>query len=126
MKMSLIKSIFFILISYIYLSDTTFWIFSQSDIYGTPNWTGTIIDNAWGQWLSLLDWVLRYFKNSMFDLLALLVIAVFIYIWWKLVVARWKPDEFKKAMMNFIYVVVWIFIVSAAWAIVKVVTWLNF
>lgn len=127
--MNLIKSIFFILISYIYSYNLSFWDFNQSDIYSTVWWTGTIIDSVWpvwGNWLSLLDWILLYFKNSVFNLLALLVIAVFIYIWWKLVVARWKPDEFKKALMNFVYVIVWIFLVSAAWAIVKVVTWLNF
>lgn len=124
--MSLMKSIFFILIICSFSYSISFWAFNQSDIYGTRTSTGTIIDSVSWTWLTLLDWVLRYSKNSVFDLLALLVIAVFIYIWWKLVVARWKPDEFKKALMNFVYAIVWIFLVSAAWAIVKVVTWLNF
>ena len=124
--MKLIKKIFLILMTYIYSYNLWFSDFSKEQIYWTVWWTGTIIDSAWGEWLDLLDWILRYLKNSVFDLLALLVIAVFIYIWGKLVVARWKPDEFKSAMIQFIYVIIWIFVVSAAWAVVKVVSWLNF
>jgi hypothetical protein len=40
-------------------------------------------------------------------------------------VARGNPEEFKKALIHFVYAVVWIFIVSVAWAVVKLVAWLN-
>lgn len=124
--MKILKIFLIILISYIYSYNLSFWDFIQKDIYWTTSWTWTIIDSVSWSWLGLLDWILKYFKDSVFKLLALLSIWVFIYIGWKLVVARWKPDEFKKALMNFIYVIVWIFLISAAWAIVRVVTWLNF
>lgn len=123
------KKIFFLVIAYfsyykIWLSYKTI---QQEDIYWTVWWKWTVIDNIdSNNGLTTFDNLLIYFKNSIFTLLELLVIAVFIYIWWRLVVARWKPDEFKKALTHFIYVVVWIFLISSAWAIVKIVTWLSF
>lgn len=132
--MSYFKKIFFLItvyfFSYSYLFAIDFKPFykdkiSKEDIY----WFGekTVIDSvSTGNWLSTLDNILKYFKNSIFDLLALLVIWAFVYIWAKLVVARWNPEEFKKALTYFIYIIVWIFLVSSAWAIVKLVSWLNF
>lgn len=124
--MTYLKRIILIIIAYNYYVSISFWDLAKENIYGIRWGTGTIIDGAWWSWLVLLDWILKYFKNSVFDLLALIVIWVFIYIWWRLVVARWKPEEFKSALMSFVYVIIWIFVVSAAWAIVKVVTWINF
>jgi hypothetical protein len=58
-------------------------------------------------------------------LLMLIALGVFLFIGIRLSVARWNPEEFKKAMMQFVYAVVWIFIVFVAWAAVKLVAGLN-
>lgn len=87
----------------------------------------TIIAGAWSwDWLNLLDNVILFFKDSIFNLLYLIVVSAFIYIWAKLVMARWKPDQFKKIWIHIIHIVVWIFVITWAWAIIKVVSWLSF
>lgn len=75
--------------------------------------------------LSMLDVVLKYIKDSLNGLLMITVVWVFLYLWIKLVLARWNPEEFKKTMMHFVYVAIWIFTVSVAYAIVKMVSWIN-
>lgn len=103
-----------------------FWydnVFFQEDII--PRYTIVDWQSNWS-WLSLITNLLLFVKNSIFRLLPLIVIWVLIYLWGRLVVARWKPDEFKKVLNNSIYVVIWIFLVGAAWAIVKIISWLTF
>ena len=91
------------------------------------NSSTTIIENSWTwDWLHLLDYVISFFKDSIFNLLSLVVIATFIYIWAKLVMARWKPDQFKKVWIQIIHIIIWIFLITWAWAIVKIVSWLSF
>lgn len=76
-------------------------------------------------WFSALDWIINYIQNSLTWLILVIALWVFLYIWIKLVIARWNPEEFKKQLMHFVYAWVWIFLVSAAWAIVKLVASLN-
>lgn len=97
--------------------------FSKDDIIPSQNPT---VLNATEDGTGLLDAVLLFFKDSLFALMALIAIAVFLYIWGKLIVARWNPEEFKKALMSFLYAVIGIFIVAFAWAAVKLVAGLNF
>jgi hypothetical protein len=72
-----------------------------------------------------LDTIFWFAKDSITSLLMLIAIWVFLYIWIKLVIARWNPEEFKKSMQHMIYAVIWIFVVSAAWALVNLVAWIN-
>jgi hypothetical protein len=52
-------------------------------------------------------------------------IGVFLFIGFRLVVARGNPEEFKKAWMQFLYAVIGIAIVSLAYAAVTLVQGLN-
>jgi hypothetical protein len=69
---------------------------------------------------------LDFAKDSIFWLLALVSIAVFIFIWAKLIMAKWNPEEFKKALMQFIYAVIWLAVIALSWGLVKLVSSLNF
>jgi hypothetical protein len=64
-------------------------------------------------------------KNSISDLLMVISLGVFLYIGIRLGIARGNPEEFKKALMHFVYAVVGIFFVFVAWALVKLVAGLN-
>lgn len=75
--------------------------------------------------LSLLDYILGFFRDSIFALMALIAIGMFLFIGWRLVMARGNPEEFKKAMLSFVYAAVGIFVVAAAWAIVKLVAGID-
>lgn len=78
----------------------------------------------WG--LNLIDSVLFFIKDSIFGLLALITIGLLIYIWWRFIKADWNPEEMKKAFMNFVHIMIGLFIVAASFAIVKIVSGFNF
>jgi TRAP-type mannitol/chloroaromatic compound transport system permease small subunit len=99
--------------------------FSKSII---PEWesiTGTINTNPeWG--IDLINTIFVYVKDSIFGLLAVITIWLFIYIGWKLVKADWNPEEMKKAFMNLVHIIIGLFIIAVSFALVKMVSGLNF
>lgn len=76
-------------------------------------------------WLSLLQSIFIWVKDSLTWLLLLIAVWAFLFIWIRLGLARWNPEEFKKGIMQLVYAIVWIFVVSLAWAAVTLVSWLN-
>jgi hypothetical protein len=42
-----------------------------------------------------------------------------------MIMARWNPEEFKKAWVWFIYVILWIFFIFAALGIVRLISSLS-
>ncbi|PID86458.1 hypothetical protein CSB08_00560 [Candidatus Gracilibacteria bacterium] len=74
---------------------------------------------------NLLNNLLKYIKNSLSYLLAVISIGVFLFIGGRLVVARGNPEEFKKALTHFIYAIVGIFVITASWLIVKLFTGID-
>jgi len=76
-------------------------------------------------WLTLLTTIFIWVKDSLTWFLFLIAIWVFLYIWIKIAIARWNPEEFKKAIIHLVYAIVWIFVVGLAWALVTLVAWLN-
>lgn len=78
-------------------------------------------DNAGKQIDNFLFWV----RDSIDTLLPITAIGVFLFVGIRLGLARWNPEEFKKSWMQFIYAIVGIFVVSFAWAAVKLVAGIN-
>ena len=100
------------------IKDWLIWISEKNII----TWTWSLENE---DWITVLSWIVKWIKDTLMWLLVLVAVWAFLYIGIKLGVARWNPEEFKKAMMHLIYAVIWIFIISAAWAIVKLVAWIN-
>ncbi len=127
--MNILKKI--LVISILTITNIKYSFASEKDIIKTwltwsqPNWSDILNNTNW-DWLGTLDNLFNYFQNSISWLIWLIALWVFIYIWIRLVVARWNPEDFKKYMIQFVYTAIWFFIVSAAWALVKLVAWLNF
>ncbi len=97
-----------------YVKDALLWI-TKNDVIATK-----------GSGLSMLDSILKWVKDSLTWLLAMIAIWAFLFIWVRLALARWNADAFKKAINQLVYAIVWIFLVAIAWAAVKLVAWLNF
>lgn len=116
------NKITFIVLSYILSIKYTF----SSDIEDSiiPGNT-SILENDW-LWKETLTSLFTFTKDSIFWLLALISIAVFIFIWARLIMAQWNPEEFKKALMQFIYAIVWLAVIAISWGAVKLVSSLNF
>jgi len=83
------------------------------------------VNEVWNWNLDIVDEIFNYFQDSISWLIFIISLWVFVYIWINLVMARWNPEEFKKHMLQFVYAIIWIFFVSASWAIVKIVAWIN-
>lgn len=124
---------------YTFVSLITFVLFSQSVTAGDPlsrddlKWAiipGSSNDvltasTAGETGTNFLDQILGFVRDSIFTLLVLIAIGMFLFIGWRLIVARWNPEEFKKALQSFIYAAVWIFLVAFAYAIVRLVAGLD-
>lgn len=88
----------------------------------------TIIKTAWNsdeKWTSILTGIVKNWVSFTIGLLTIILTWVFIFIWWKLAVSRWEPEEFKKALMWFIYAIIWAVLIPASYAIIKIITWIS-
>lgn len=79
--------------------------------------------NSWEEWTWILTKIVEFARWSIFNLLWVVVVWVLLYIWFKLVIWRWTPDIFKKAIMWLVYLVVWIILIFSAWAMIKIILW---
>jgi hypothetical protein len=68
---------------------------------------------------------LTLIKSEFMAIVSIFAIWVFIFIGFKFVMARWNPEEFKKAMSHLIYAVIWVFFIFIAWWLVKLVSTLS-
>lgn len=127
-----LKIIAILVITLVFLGDNSFSAYTANSIQNSiiPTWSDSI--SAVDSWKLTINWnnsllnnLINFLKDSMSSLIAIIAIWVFLYIWAKLVIARWNPEEFKKAITSFVYAVVWIFVVSVAWLAVKLVTGLD-
>jgi len=90
---------------------------SANTILSSETWTQS--------WEWFLDAILDFMRDGIFALMAVIAIWMFLFIWARLIMARGNPEEFKKAMMSFVYAAIWIFTVAIAWALVRFIAWLN-
>ncbi len=81
-------------------------------------------------WVKKEDITIKHFlatwEKYLLWVVAIIAIAMFIYIWYELATAEWKQDQFTKWMKALIYLVVWLAVIPLAYVIVKIVTWFNF
>lgn len=109
-----------------------FWILSvfasSEDIEFeiVPTDSTLIEDITFMDWEESVTWVLTYVKDTIFSLLALISIWVFLYVGFRLLMARWNPEEFKKSLQHFVYAIVGIALVSMAYVLVVFVSGLKF
>jgi hypothetical protein len=75
--------------------------------------------------LTILSSISVWIKNSISSLVMLISVWALLYVWIRLGMARWNPEEFKKAFTQLVYIIVGIFIISIAWAAVTLVAGLN-
>jgi hypothetical protein len=103
-------------------SDTTMnallWITDNNVLDSTSSSSDT-------GWFSVVTGLAAWFKDNLNSLVQILSVWAFLFVWIRLAMARWNPEEFKKALLHMIYVILWIFIITVAWAAVVLVAWIN-
>ncbi len=123
----MLKKIFYIILSYTFKINNIFADLNSNTI---KNWLNSwqnnlIIEDVEYSEVDTIWTLLNYIQNSITELVVIIAIWVFLYIWINLVIARWNPEEFKKHITHFVYAAVWFFIIAAAWIMVKLVLSLN-
>ena len=98
----------------------------QGNMIPNPENVKSFIDTQWTSWWDQLNSVLLYVTNVIFWILWVLAVWIFIYLWFRLISAQWNQEEFKKALLGFVYAVIWLTVIPLAWAAVKLVTGLRF
>lgn len=73
-------------------------------------------------WEAAVGGALKYIKEVIVGLVPLIAIGTFLFIGARLFIAKWNPEEFKKALMHLVYVVIGLFFVVAAWAIISIIS----
>jgi len=96
----------------------------QNDIIPAGK-TITTIWQDWGEWVWVVSEILNYIKESIFWLLSVIAIWMFIYTGFNLVKAQGNPEEMSKTWKTLIHVIVWLFIVAVSWALVRMVAWIQ-
>jgi len=124
------KNIFYILIGYIssiFVAQS--FALSQEELKDSiipPTGNGVISSTTDAQsWEAFLDAILAFIRDSVFAVLVIIAIGMFLFIGARLVVARWNPEEFKKALQSFIYAAIGILVVAFAYAAVIIVAGLD-
>lgn len=64
-------------------------------------------------------------QNVLFAVMAIVTVAVFVFLGFKLVSARGNEEEFKKAWVSLSYAVVGLALIPASYAIIRIVTGFN-
>lgn len=120
------KKILFSLFSLLIIFSTNIsfaWL--QEDMLPTKV-TDTIIETSKQNADSPLNPIFWFVKDSIFALLWIFAVWVFLYFWIKLISARWNPEEFKKVQQWFINAVIWLAIIPLALWLVKLISSLQF
>jgi hypothetical protein len=93
-------------------------------------WAGNqVLSQATGQITgdeNVLTTLFGYVRDFIFDLVWIAAIGVFLYFGFKMISAQWNPEELKKVLIWFLYAVIWLAIIPLSWAMVKLVSSLDF
>ncbi len=106
----------------------SFWATFAVDVenkMANPIWVN-IKNQLWvreAEWMWILEKIVEFARESIFNLLWVVVVWILLYIWFKLIIWRWTPDIFKKAIMWLIYLIIWIILIFSAWAMIKIILW---
>lgn len=92
----------------------------QSSSILDENWTGA----AGGE--SLLDALLAFVRDFLFTISGVVAIGIMIFLWFRLLMARGQPEEFKKVMLWFVYTGIGVLCIAASYAAVSIVSGISF
>ena len=123
------KKIIYTFIWYVFFIQFSITSFAW-DLKGQMLWTirEQSEDWVWVSWFDTnpLDDVLKFITDSIFVLLWIIWVWVFLYFGFKLISARWNQEEMKKVLIGFVYAVVGLAIIPLALFVVRLVSSLNF
>lgn len=102
----------------------------MNPVWPGTSWNAVLSDavsggqNSWNQ--NVLMTLFWFFRDFLFDILWVITVWVFLYFWFKLISAQWNPEEMKKVIVGFVYVVIGLAIIPLSLAAVRLVSSLNF
>lgn len=81
----------------------------------------------WMDWegMDATNKLFEFVRDFLFNILWIVAVGVFIYFWFRLITAKWSPEDLKKTMLWLVYAIVWLAIIPLAWGIVKLIASLD-
>ncbi len=122
------KKYFYTIIAFWFLSIS--WVFAGG-LQESMNPTGGIsgpdgVISQRGNEPDILMRLAEFVRDFLFSILWVVVVGVFLYFWFKLISAKGNPEELKKVMVGFIYVIVGLAIIPLSLVLVRLVSSINF
>lgn len=62
-----------------------------------------------------------FVKNQIYMVVWIIAVIMVVWIGVRMATSRGNPDEFKKSWLHLVYLILWLFLVFAAWWIVNIV-----
>lgn len=123
MKISTFFSFPAFFVWYLFSSQVVLW--AASDL--TKDSLITVVGWNPKQWdhSTLLTSLFKFVKSEVALIVAICAIAAFLYVGIRMASARWNPEEFKKAWIHFIYIIVGLFIALFAVSAVQIISSLK-
>ena len=120
---------FFYVSDFTHASKISDWIKEHVKIsVGSSRWWKDMIEDS-GRIISSRDtepWnFFKLVRSQIFNVILIIAVVMVVWIGVRMATARWNPEEFKKAWMHFIYLILWLFIVFVSWWVVRLVSNLN-
>jgi len=91
--------------------------------------TGQIVKKSWvapNNGTNTLANVLKHIQTEFFVILMMLAIGLFLYLGIKLMIARGNEEEYKKALLWFVYAIAGLAIIPLSYALVYFVSRISF
>lgn len=116
------KKIFYTIVAYIGLTSTALAGY-KDNIAPSPD--KSIITTGSKDGNVLISGIAKYIVDTLFGILVVVWTWAFLFLGAKLLMARGNPEEFKKNLMWLVYGMIWIALMTVAYAIVTFVTKIN-
>lgn len=85
-------------------------------------------DSAAGGWVTggwVIDEILGFGTDIMLTILPIIALSVLLWVAYELFTAGWNEEKWKKAWKTLVYMIVGLVVTMAAYALVRMVAWIN-
>ncbi len=83
--------------------------------------------SAWGEAMGegVVDKILGFWVDIMLTILPIIALSVLLWVAYELFTAGWNEEKWKKAWKTLVYMIVGLVVTMAAYALVRMVAWIN-
>lgn len=134
--MKKLKIIFFIFLSTFFsvsynfyeanasISISIWWGNSSTSWWISWKMTNSLVEDS-AVWNMSFEKFVTFLKNQLLTIVFIIWVAMIVWVWLKMASANWNPEQFKKAWMHLVYIIIWWFVIFVSYWVVRLVFNLN-